>query len=66
MSVYDPDDGLEPCTKCGQLTRQEDRVCLVCKGIIKPPKRKSRGGGRKPSYHQPGNPTRRKRNHSFD
>jgi len=70
MSVYDPDDGYEPCVKCGELTQDSDRLCGLCKGLYKRPKLRSfiRGGSgySKPRYHNPGNPTRRKYNHSFD
>lgn len=66
MSKYDPDDGYEECLKCGELTREPSRMCGTCSGVIVPKKQKVRGARRKPSYYNPGNPTRRKHNHSFD
>lgn len=66
MSKYDPDDGYKSCVRCGELTSDPERICPICKGEIVIPKRKSKGLGRKPTYYQPGNPTHRKHNHSFD
>lgn len=62
MSSYDPNDGYEKCVQCGELTRDTERVCPICRGVARPQK-KSRGTGRKPAYFQPGNPTRRIRAH---
>lgn len=62
MSSYDPNDGYERCIKCGELTRDVERICPICRGSERP-KRKGRGVGRKPTYFQPGNPTGRNRVH---
>lgn len=41
MSKYDPDDGYEACTQCGELTTDVDRVCGICRGDVSVPKKKT-------------------------
>lgn len=43
MSDFDPGDGYKPCTICGTLTRNLDRICALCNGEVPTlPKRKRR------------------------